>query len=555
MGLFLTQEVDNKKGIVYPHFIYHQKNFKRTKLFCSVSCSEKHWNRELKRVERGDKDYKLKNLTIQSLRTKLDGIILRYKNNDELLPPPRLKSELEKREKIKVATSYSTLPLLNLVQEWEVEYMSDKEIQRTTKSKTQSVVKDIKDYIVEVQSKQSSTLLIDDLDDGFCRDFMNWLFNKPTTKGIGLQPHSVSRRFQYLQSFCKWYSDISKEYKRVKTPRELVQSTTINDSKIPLCFIDGELQRVFEFTTFNYLEPLENKDGTTSWVESDKWEKHLTRSKQNRENKNGFLEFIYEDTRYGKQTYTSWEVYKDFLVFLCSVGCRFSDGVKIKLGDFKHKKRSESSPIEGGVEAFFQFHQIKTNQIATPRVNEVSYDIYKKYSRGKSGDDYLFPRTPRGNSMSDQKFNKHIKQICKTIGLKRKIIVRTLGSKGIEVKKEEKQLWEVVSSHIGRKTYIKTMVLDKNFTPQEIMKMTGHKSDRVFHKYYSIEERDLLKKPNSLFLKKQNNFIIESKEDVEQIEVDLPPPPKEKLSQQEKLDVLKNDYKNGDIPKDLYFFQ
>ena len=539
MGLFLAQEPGKQKDIIYPHFIYHQKNFRRIKIYCSITCSVKHWDLELKRVKRGDKDYKLKNLSIQSLQSKLQNIILRYKNNDELLSPPRLKSEMVRREKIKEATSYSTLPLINLVQEWETEYMSDKEIQKTTKSKTKSVVKDIKDFIVEVQSKQSNTLLIDGLDDGFCRDFMNWLFNKPTTKGIGLQPHSVSRRFQYLQSFCKWYSDISKEYKRVKIPRELSQSTRINDSKIPLCFFEGELQRIFEFTEFNCLEPLTKEDGTISWVESDKWEKYLTKDKQNREKKSGVLEFIYEETKYGEQTYTSWEVYKDFLIFLCSVGCRYSDGVKIKVGDIKHKKRSENSPIKGGIEAFFQFHQKKTNQIATPRVNEVSFDIFKKYSRGKTRDDYLFPRTSRGNSISDQKFNKHIKQICKTIGLNRRIVVRTLGSKGVEINKEDKYLWEVVSSHIGRKTYIKTMVLDKNFTPHEIMKMTGHKSDRVFHKYYSIEEHDLLKKPNSPFIKKQNNFLIQSNEDAEQIEVDLPPPPRNELTLKDKLIQLK----------------
>ena len=53
---------------------------------------------------------------------------------------------------------------------------------------------------------------------------------------------------------------------------------------------------------------------------------------------NGVAELIKETTKYGEQTYTSWEVYKDFLVFLCSVGCRYSDGIKIKVGDFINTK-------------------------------------------------------------------------------------------------------------------------------------------------------------------------------------------------------------------------
>ena len=74
MGLSLTQSYNKDKSLVYPHFIYHHKKYPRGKFFCNTPCSIRHWNTELKRVERGDKDYKLKNLTIQSLRTKLEFI-------------------------------------------------------------------------------------------------------------------------------------------------------------------------------------------------------------------------------------------------------------------------------------------------------------------------------------------------------------------------------------------------------------------------------------------------------------------------------------------------
>lgn len=549
MGLYLTQKFDKGNNIVYPHFIYHVKNHPRKKLFTYLSCSTNHWNMEKKRVERGDKDYKIKNLTIESFRTKLESVINRFKSHDEILTPQRLILELKKREFVKESLSFTTLPLLHLIQSWEKEYMLASEIQRTTKSKTKSVVKDIKDYIVEVE-KKSSTLMIDNLDDTFCRNFMSWLFEKPTLLGVGLQPHSVSRRFQYLQSFCKWYSDNSKEYKRIKIPRELTQSTRISDGEEPICLYNSELQKLFEFNEFDFYTSKEIKEGDKKkiiWVESDKWEKHLTRDRQNRSKKSGVVEFFYDDTKDGLRTYTTWEVYKDFLVFLSSVGCRFSDGVKIKLGDFVHKKRSETSHLKDGVEGFFRFYQKKTNQIATPRANEVSFDIYRKYSNGKSNEDFLFPRTERGNPFSDVKFNKHIKKICKTIGLKRRITVRTLGSKGVEVNRVEKYLWEEVSSHIGRKTYIKTMILGKHFSTQEIMKMTGHKSERVFNKYYSIEERDLMLKPNSPFIKKQSNYLLNSKEDVDEIEVDLPTPPQNQLTLKEKIIQLKELVEIGEL--------
>ncbi|MBI9042074.1 hypothetical protein [Lutibacter sp.] len=503
MGLSLTQSYNKGKKLVYPHFIYHKKNYKRIKIYCNAPCLIKHWNTELKRVERGDNNYKLKNLTIQSLRNKLEAIINRYKNNDDDLSPPRLRLELKKREKIKEAISFSTLPLLTLIQDWEKEYMNNSNVLDVTKIRTKSVVKHIKDYIVEVEKESSKTLLIDDMDDTFLLNFMNWLFIIPTINGTGLLPRSALRRFQYLQSFCIWYSSNSKEYKRVKTPTELTQAANIDKNENPISFSLKELIKLVTFTDFNFLEPVKNEKGKTDWVESDKWKKYLTSDKQNRDNKNGIVEFIYENTKYGKQTYTSWEVYKDFLVFLCSVGCRYSDGIKIKVGDLKHSKRNTNSPIEGGVDGNFVFYQKKTNTKATPRLNDVSFMIYKKYSRGKKNGDFLFPETKRGNQISAVKINKQIKRICKTIGFNRKIVKRKLGSKGIEIHSESKSLWELVTTHIGRKTYIKTMVMGKNFTTQELMKMSGHKTDDMFHQYYSITEGDILNKPNSSFLSKQ----------------------------------------------------
>ena len=53
------------------------------------------------------------------------------------------------------------------------------------------------------------------------------------------------------------------------------------------------------------------------------------------------------------------------------------------------------------------------------------------------------------------------------------------------------------------------------------------------------------------FLKLHNN-IISSDDNVKKIDVDSFSPRQKGLSQEEKLDKLKDDYKKGDIPKDLY---
>ena len=542
MGLSLTRQTEPSQGYCTPIFLYY-KDGKKTKISSGVRCSIKHWNVELKKVERGDKDYKFKNLKIAALRSKLESIINRYDVSDEYLSGERLKLELQKVESVKVAKNISSLPLITLISDWESDYLNNDQIEESTKTKTRSVVKDIKDFVIKVQNDSNKVLLIDDLNDDFSRNFMSYLFSRDhriKSKGIskkkGLQPHSVDRRFQYLQTFCKWYSKHSNEFKRIDSPRELGHSKRVSNQDDPIFLTDVELEKVINFRDFDFKKKEVTSTGEEIWVESKDYLKHLTKDKQNRENKDGVLTLISESTRYGLQTYTSYEVYKDLLVFLCSCGARFSDGVNMKVGDFRHKKRSDTSPLEGGVEAFFIFSQKKTNYYATPRVNEVSFEIFKKYSRGKTKEDFLFPRSENGKPIFDTKFNLHIKKIGKIIGLNRKVTVRKIGSKGIEIEKQEEELNQVISSHTGRKTFIKTLVLNSDFSTKEIMAQTGHKSESIFHSYYRIKDDDLLLKPNSPFLKKRNTYLLpEEAKESEEIEVDLPSPVQTQKTLLEKL--------------------
>ena len=521
MSLFLTQR--RYDGKVYPIFTYQYQK-KRTRIYSGVNCDEKWWNSETKKITRGDSEYKVKNLKIKSLGNRIQEIINRYETLGEILLPQQLKLELEGREKIREAKSIRNLPLLSLVEDWEEYYLSDKEILHSTKSKTKSIIKDIKTYIREVQSNEKLVLGIDDLDKEFNRDFMNWLFNKETRNGVGLQPHSVDRRFQYLSAFCKWFSIQSKEFKKCIIPKEIKDAKSISNDETPICFYDSELEKLFNFRGFDFMKSITREDGKIDWIESEDYEKYLTKDRQNRNKKGGVLELIHEETKYGLQTYTSYEIYKDLMVFLCSCGARYGDGVNMRVGDFKHSKRNPKSTLDEGVEAFFTFYQKKTNSKATPRVNEISFEIFKKYSRGKTKSDFLFPRTSRGNTITDVKFNKHIKIICKILGFDRKVIVRKLGSRGKELSRKSIPLHDLISSHTGRKTFIKTLVLNGNYSTPQIMAQTGHKSEKSFSGYYKIEEKDLLLQENSLFLQKRNNYRIKSNnKSVEKIDVQLEP--------------------------------
>ena len=537
-SLFLTQKIDKKEDKVSPHFTYHQ-DYKKTKVFCGISCSIKDWDTDNKKVKRSDKNFKLKNLQIDTLRTKLETIVNRYKNNDEILSAQQLKLELKKREIVKKSTSISSLPLYNLIKDWLNDYMSNEVILQSTRNKTKQMARDILDFIEE-REKENETLLVDDLNQDFSRDFMVWLFNKKYTRGdeviVGLSPNSVSRRFVALNIFCKWYSRVSKEYIKVDKPSELKKSVSIIREEDKPFLKNDELQKVYNFNSFNYLKPIA-KNGEIEWVENKEYHKYLKlKGDTKTKNKDGIVELMFDKTKYGLQTYTTYEVYKDLFVFLCSVGCRYSDGIRMKLGNFYHAKRSSTSTLENGVEAYFKFYQKKTNRDSIPRVNEVSYEIYKKYSRGKTKDDYLFPLTENGNFISDVKFNKHIKKICKIIGLNRPFIERRVGISGKEIESKSKKLHEVIKSHVGRRTFIYNMVMDGNYTTEELKVQTGHKKTDVFNSYFKLKE-EIHKKPNTPFLKLHKN-VIERNDEVEEIGVETFEPQQYTKSLKEKLREL-----------------
>ena len=537
-SLFLTQKIDKKEDKVSHHFTYHQ-DYKKTKVFVGISCSIKDWDTDNKKVKRSDKNFKLKNLQIDTLRTKLETIVNRYKNNDEILSAQQLKLELKKREIVKKSTSISSLPLYNLIKDWLNDYMSNEVILQSTRNKTKQMARDILDFIEE-REKENETLLVDDLNQDFSRDFMVWLFNKKYTRGdeviVGLSPNSVSRRFVVLNIFCKWYSRVSKEYIKVDKPSELKKSVSIIREEDKPFLKNDELQKVYNFNSFNYLKPIA-KNREIEWVENKEYHKYLKlKGDTKTKNKDGIVELMFDKTKYGLQTYTTYEVYKDLFVFLCSVGCRYSDGIRMKLGNFYHAKRSSTSTLEDGVEAYFKFYQKKTNRDSIPRVNEVSYEIYKKYSRGKTKDDYLFPLTENGNFISDVKFNKHIKKICKIIGLNRPFIERRVGISGKEIESKSKKLHEVIKSHVGRRTFIYNMVMDGNYTTEELKVQTGHKKTDVFNSYFKLKE-EIHKKPNTPFLKLHKN-VIERNDEVEEIGVETFEPPQYTKSLKEKLREL-----------------
>jgi integrase len=191
------------------------------------------------------------------------------------------------------------------------------------------------------------------------------------------------------------------------------------------------------------------------------------------------------------EKYTTFEVYKDMLLFLSNVGCRWGDMIKMKVDDIVYEDDKVDKKLgykRGMVTFFMEKIKVQREPVKVPR-NKLVYEIWSKYSKGKHGHHYLFPRTELGNGISNNKFNKYIKDVCRIVGLNRRVKQQTWDLTGSVETSKRKPLYEVVSSHIGRRTFIKEQVL-RGVPTRVIMSMTGHKSRKVFDGYYEILDKE-----------------------------------------------------------------
>jgi site-specific recombinase XerD len=161
---------------------------------------------------------------------------------------------------------------------------------------------------------------------------------------------------------------------------------------------------------------------------------------------------------------------------MCSIGCRYSDIPFFKVHHFSFE----------GSNSFFTWIQQKTDKRVSVPANDISNHIFTKYSAGKSLSQNLFP------NLSNQKFNKGLKLLLKELNFNRIVTYpKKVGSK--VVNDEDRFLWELISSHSGRRSFIKNMIDLGNMDYKTIMKLSGHKTMSEFEKYISVTKEDLKK--------------------------------------------------------------
>ena len=233
--------------------------------------------------------------------------------------------------------------------------------------------------------------------------------------------------------------------------------------------------------------------------------------------------------------YTNLEVYKDILVFGCGIGSRFGDLISLRIDNYQFS--------EDRTKGYFVFRMEKSRtgkQVKVP-VNRLTFEIWKKYSKNKKRNDFLFPRTIKGNSVSNQKMNKHIKEIGKIVGLNRLVSKPRFNIEGKIVNESDTRipLYDTLTTHIMRRTFIREGIENKIPT-HVMMSMSGHSTERVYHKYFSTTKSELDEEGQKLFSLDLNdqNKVSRYKND---------------KSLENKLKELKSLFDKDLIPETLYF--
>ena len=111
--------------------------------------------------------------------------------------------------------------------------------------------------------------------------------------------------------------------------------------------------------------------------------------------------------------------------------------------------------------------------------------------------DQILKKYPNGfPAIADQTINESLKEIFKEHKFNRKITRQQ--RIGAVNKIESKKLYEVCSSHDGRRTFC-TLALKNGIDSEQIMKVSGHKKYDQFREYVTVDDDDLVNEYNKKF--------------------------------------------------------
>lgn len=166
---------------------------------------------------------------------------------------------------------------------------------------------------------------------------------------------------------------------------------------------------------------------------------------------------------------------RDWLIISCFLGQRISDFMKFDKSMIR---------VENG-KSLIEFTQKKTGKFMTVPLHPKVLSILNK----RKGD---FPR-----QISDQRYNDYIKVICRKAKLNQKVKGRRQENiakdkseeKIIRNKEDIYEKWELVTSHIGRRSFATNFY--GKIPTSYLIYITGHSSEAMFLQYIGKSNKDI----------------------------------------------------------------
>jgi integrase len=446
---------------------YYYKS-KVAKFTTGVSIKFKDWNENHKMknfVKKTDKDFSVKNSIILKSINRINDIILNLKVKGEEPHALLIKSNYRTKLRDKEVRKYKDVEFSILCDEFLKDLQLDIQIGAGGKKNVINGVKHLRKFVDEYSKGLGYRFTIKEIDFPFQREYFNYL----TEDRYSIE--TIRTRFKHLRRVCNWatrtgYIDYSVQFITIKSSGELKEPTYLNAQ---------EIETLWKFTDINYDNPNHTKH-TETYITDER-----TRLKT-------------KEKKYVK--YTNLEVYRDMMLLLCSIGCRYSDLVNLKVNCLD----IDDSKPKGERTAMVKFQQQKTKHWVSVPENNLSGGLIRKYSYGKESNDYLIPRNGRSSGIPIQKFNEHIKKIAKKCNLNRRMVQHKKQVMNSEDDSylEPQPVHHWLSSHDGRRSFIR-MGISKNLPTHILMRLSGHTTERIFRSYFSTLKEELVEFASPLF--------------------------------------------------------
>jgi integrase len=170
---------------------------------------------------------------------------------------------------------------------------------------------------------------------------------------------------------------------------------------------------------------------------------------------------------------------RELFVFGCFTGLRYSDYSTIR----------PENVVEMEGDLFIKRVAQKTQDLVIIPCNPVILELFKKYESNYN----KLPRT-----ISGQKFNEYIREACKAAGMLETGRLST---------DPNLQLWQCISSHTARRSFATNLYL-QGFPTIDLMKITGHKTEKAFLKYIRVSKLDTAKRLNEHIKKNWSSTLL-----------------------------------------------